>query len=83
MPPPGRPPLRRHPNLRCHPNLRVASVLLLTVPRQCEMRANAKPAAAPGDGAPAYEDPDLIKNQRTKPGRAMPVRAHNGCRAVP
>ena len=33
MPPPGRPPLRRHPNLRCHPNLRVASVLLLTVPR--------------------------------------------------
>ena len=23
MPPPGRPPLRRHPNLRCHPNLRL------------------------------------------------------------
>eukprot|EP00964_Phaeocystis_antarctica_P089386 scaffold57051_cov63-Phaeocystis_antarctica.AAC.1 len=43
------------------------------------MRANAKPAAAPGDGAPDYEDPALIKkmrNQRTKPGRAMPVRAH-------
>ena len=50
------------------------------------MRANAKPAAAKGDGAPAYEDPALIKkmrNQRTKPGRAMPVRTHHGCRAVP
>ena len=51
------------------------------------MQANAKSAAAPGDRAPAYEDPALIKkmrNQHTKPGRAMPVRAHiNGCRAVP
>ena len=50
------------------------------------MQANLKPTAAPGDGAPASEDPALIKkmrNQRTKPGRAMPVRAHHGCRAVP
>eukprot|EP00964_Phaeocystis_antarctica_P096917 scaffold63135_cov55-Phaeocystis_antarctica.AAC.3 len=50
------------------------------------MRASAKPAAAPSDGAPASEDPALIttmRNKHTKPGRAMPVRAHNGCRAVP
>ena len=43
------------------------------------MQANLKPAAAPGDGAPDSEDPALIKkmsNQHTKPGRAMPVRAH-------
>ena len=67
------------------------------------MQANAKPAAAPGDGAPASEDPALIKmsNQHTKLSQArseepaptklndqhnthpMPVRAHNGRRAVP
>ena len=83
--------------LRCHLNLRVASVLLLTVPRstlardpalsgQEKMQANLEPAAVPRDGAPASEDPALIKkmrNQRTKPGRAMPVRTHHGCRAVP
>eukprot|EP00964_Phaeocystis_antarctica_P130779 scaffold94660_cov68-Phaeocystis_antarctica.AAC.1 len=46
------------------------------------MRANGKLAAAPGDGAPAYEDPALIKkmrNQHSKPGHTMPVRAHYGC----
>ena len=67
------------------------------------MQANAKPTAAPGDGAPASEDPALIQisNQHRKRGQArseepappklnnqrnthaMPVRAHNGCRAVP
>eukprot|EP00964_Phaeocystis_antarctica_P073583 scaffold45160_cov70-Phaeocystis_antarctica.AAC.2 len=51
------------------------------------MRANAKPAAAPGDGsALGPKTPALIKkmsNQQTKPGGAMPVRAHHGCRAVP
>ena len=43
------------------------------------MQANAKPAVAPGDGALGSENPALIKkmrNQHTKPGRAMPVRAH-------
>ena len=36
------------------------------------MQASAKPAAAPGDGAPASEDPALIKmsNKHTKPGWA-------------
>ena len=36
------------------------------------MQANAKPAAAPGDGAPASEDPALKKmsNKHTKPGQA-------------
>eukprot|EP00964_Phaeocystis_antarctica_P012168 scaffold6712_cov67-Phaeocystis_antarctica.AAC.2 len=66
-----------------------------------QMQANAKPAAAPGDGAPGTEDPVLIKIQHTKRGQArseepapttlndqhnthpMPVRAHNGSRAVP
>ena len=67
------------------------------------MQANAKPAAAPGDGAPGAEEPALIKmsNQHTKLSQArseepaptklndqhnthpMPVRAHNGRRAVP
>ena len=83
--------------LRCHLNLRVASVVTdcasfnpsardPALSGQEKMQANLKPTAAPGDGAPASEDPALIKkmrNQRTKPGRAMPVRAHNGCRAVP
>ena len=36
------------------------------------MQANAKPAAAPGDGAPGAEDPALIKmsNQHTKLSQA-------------
>ena len=37
------------------------------------MRANAKPAAAPGDGAPDSENPALIKkmsNQHTKLSQA-------------
>ena len=36
------------------------------------MQANAKPAAAPGDGAPASEDPALIQisNQHTKLSQA-------------
>ena len=36
------------------------------------MRANAKAAAAPGDGAPGSEDPALIKmgNQQTKLSQA-------------
>ena len=91
-----RPPPLRHGT--CAATLTSESpVLLLTVPRstlarnpalsgQEKMQANLKPTAAPGDGAPASEDPALIKkmrNQRTKPGRAMPVRTHYGCRAVP
>ena len=73
-------------------------------PTICQaMQANAKPAAAPGDGAPGTEDPALVKmsNQHTKLSQArteepaptklgdqhnthaMPVRALNGCRAVP
>ena len=38
------------------------------------MQANAKPAAAPGDGAPGSEDPALIKmsNQHLKLGPARP-----------
>ena len=38
------------------------------------MQANAKPAAAPGDGAPSSEDPALIKmsNQHLKLGPARP-----------
>ena len=50
------------------------------------MQAKSVPAAAKGDGAPDSEDPALIKkmrNQHTKPGHAMPVRAYNGCSAVP
>ena len=36
------------------------------------MQANAKPAAAPGDGAPGAEEPALIKmsNQHTKLSQA-------------
>ena len=36
------------------------------------MQANAKPAAAPGDGAPGSDDPALIKmsSQHTKRGQA-------------
>eukprot|EP00964_Phaeocystis_antarctica_P019970 scaffold11027_cov63-Phaeocystis_antarctica.AAC.1 len=39
------------------------------------MRANAKPAAAPGDGAPGSGYPALIKmsNQHTKRGQARAV----------
>eukprot|EP00964_Phaeocystis_antarctica_P097459 scaffold63574_cov50-Phaeocystis_antarctica.AAC.1 len=66
------------------------------------LQANAKPAAAPDDGAPGSGDPALIKMsyQHTKLSQArseepappklndqnthpMPVRAHNGHRAVP
>ena len=67
------------------------------------LQANAKPAAAPDDGAPGSGDPALIKMsyQHTKLSQArseepappklndqhnthpMPVRAHNGRRAVP
>ena len=47
------------------------------------MRVNAKPVAAPGDGAPGSEYPALTKmsNQQqspvTKLDEAMPVRAHS------
>ena len=54
--------------------------------RPGDVSERSVPAAAKGDGAPDSEDPALIKkmrNQHTKPGRVMPVRAHHGCRAVP
>ena len=46
------------------------------------MRVNAKPAVAPGDGAPGSEYPALIKmsyqqSPVTKLDQAMPVRAHS------
>eukprot|EP00964_Phaeocystis_antarctica_P012376 scaffold6824_cov76-Phaeocystis_antarctica.AAC.1 len=49
---------------------------------ECDMRANAKPVAALGDGAPGSEYPALVKmsNQQspvTKLDQAMPVRAHS------
>ena len=53
--------------------------------RRPAMQVNAKPAAAPGDGTPGSEEPALIKmnNQHSKLDLAMPVRTHNGHRAVP
>ena len=65
--------------LRCHLNLRVASVVTdcasfnpPALSGQEKMQANLKPTAAPGDGAPASEDPALIKmsNQHTKLSQA-------------
>eukprot|EP00964_Phaeocystis_antarctica_P042960 scaffold24634_cov63-Phaeocystis_antarctica.AAC.3 len=40
------------------------------------MQTNSIPTSAPGDRAPTYEEPTLIKmtNQQTKLGQAAPVR---------
>eukprot|EP00964_Phaeocystis_antarctica_P030968 scaffold17526_cov64-Phaeocystis_antarctica.AAC.7 len=65
---------------------RWAVVTLRPARRPGDVSERSVPAAAKGDGAPDSEDPALIKkmrNQHTKPGHAMPVREHNGCRAVP
>ena len=47
----------------------------MTFRNQPKMRANAKPAVAPGDGAPGSEYPALIKmsNQHTKRCQARAV----------
>ena len=66
---------------RCDSSLRRSAAR-----RPGDVSERSVPAAAKGDGAPDSEDPALIKkmrNQHTKPGRVMPVRAHHGCRAVP
>ena len=52
------------------------------VSRRRKMRVNAKPATAPGDGAPGSEYPALIKmsyqqSPVTKLDQAVPVRAHS------
>ena len=53
--------------------------------RRSEMQADAKPAAAPGDGAPDSEEPALIKDNQTssKLECTMPVRTHTACRNHP
>ena len=49
------------------------------------MQADAKPAAAPGDGAPGSEEPALIKDNQasSKLECTMPVRTHTACRNHP
>ena len=55
------------------------------VARRSEMQADAKPAAAPSDGAPGSEEPALIKDNQasSKLECTMPVRTHTACRNHP
>ena len=49
------------------------------------MQADAKPAAAPGDGAPGSEEPALIKDNQaiSKLVCTIQVRTHTACRNHP